>query len=132
MTYKVKGADLYLTLVEAIGPGPRYYRAWTSDRLNGEWKPIPEATTFEKPFAGINNVAFDDGVTPWTRDISHGELIRDGYDETLTIDPHNLQLLYQGRDPASGGRYELLPYRLGLLKLAAPMEVREGPESIDE
>lgn len=116
MTYKIKGSGLYLTLVEAIGPGPRYYRAWTAPRLDGEWTPVPEATTFVKPFAGINNVRFADGVNPWTKDVSHGELIREGYDETLTIDPNNLQLLYQGRDPSSGGPYELLPYRLGLLK----------------
>jgi hypothetical protein len=47
-------------------------------------------------------------------------MIRDGYDETMILDPNNLQLLFQGRDPASGGRYELLPYQLGLLKLSAP------------
>jgi len=116
MTYKIKGTGTYLTLVEAIGPA-RYYRAWTSDRLDGEWTPVPDANTFQKPFAGINNITFEDGVTPWTRDISHGELIRDGYDETLTIDPSNLQLLYQGRDPAVNTRYSLLPYRLGLLSL---------------
>jgi hypothetical protein len=116
MTYKIKGTDTYLTLVEAIGPA-RYYRAWTSDRLNGEWTPVPDANTWQTPFAGINNVTFEGGVTPWTRDISHGELIRDGYDETLTIDPNNLQLLYQGRDPAINGRYDQLPYRFGLLKL---------------
>jgi hypothetical protein len=52
-----------------------------------------------------------------TRDFSHGELIRDGYDETLTIDPSNLQILYQGRDPESRGQYHPLPYQLGLLKL---------------
>jgi enterochelin esterase-like enzyme len=116
MTYKIKGTDKYLTLVEGLGPS-RYYRAYISDRLNGEWTPIPGADTYEEPFAGINNVTFEDGVEPWTRDISHGELIRDGYDETLTIDPANLQMLFQGREPDSGGPYHGLPYRLGLLKL---------------
>jgi len=49
--------------------------------------------------------------------LCHGELIRDGHDETMTLDPNDLQLLYQGCDPASGGRYELLPYQLGFLTL---------------
>jgi len=106
----------YLTLVEAISPA-RYYRAWMSDSLYGVWTPISGATTWEKSFAGINNVTFEGGVTPWTRDFSHGELIRDGYDETMTIDPNHLQLLYKGRDPESNGNYSLLPYRLALLKL---------------
>jgi hypothetical protein len=114
MTYKIKGTDMYLTLVEGLGPS-RYYRAFTSDRLDGEWTPVAQADTYPSPFAGINNVTFAEGVEPWTRDISHGELIRDGYDQTLTIDPKNLQMLYQGRDPASGGPYHSLPYRLGLL-----------------
>ena len=54
---------------------------------------MPNATTFEQPFAGINNVKFADGVKPGPTDISHGELIRDGYDETPTVDLNNLQLL---------------------------------------
>ncbi len=116
ITYKIKGTDTYLTLIEALSPA-RYYRAWTSNDLNGEWTPVPGADTWETPFAGINNVTFADGVEPWTRDISHGELIRDGYDEKMILDPNNLQLLYQGRDPTSRGNYSLLPYRLALLTL---------------
>jgi len=121
MTYKIKGMDKYLTLVEALSPA-RYYRAFVADRLDGEWTPLPEANTFEQPFAGINNVTFEEGVEPWTRDISHGELVRDGYDETMTIDPQNLQLLFQGRDPASRGNYSQLPYQLGLLKFRRSSE----------
>jgi hypothetical protein len=116
MTYKIKGTGTYLTLIEAMSPD-RYYRAFTSDRLDGKWTPLPEADTYQKPFAGIKNVAFEECVAAWTKDISHGELIRDGYDETMTIDPKNLQMLYQGRDPAIRVNYGLLPYRLGLLKL---------------
>jgi hypothetical protein len=114
ITYKIKGTDTYLTLIEALSPA-RYYRAWTSDRLDGEWTPVPGADSWQTPFAGINNVTFEDGVEPWTKDISHGEMIRDGYDEKMILDPNNLQLLYQGRDPNLNTRYNLLPYRLGLL-----------------
>lgn len=114
ITYKIKGSDSYLTLVEAMSPA-RYYRAWISDRLDGEWTPVPNADRWKAPFAGINNVTFQEGVAPWTRDISHGELLRDGYDERMVIDPNNLRFLFQGRAQDSGGRYELLPYQLGLL-----------------
>ncbi len=119
MTYKIKGTNTYLTIIEALSPA-RYYRAWISNDLNGEWKPLPGADSWETPFAGINNVTFEDGVEPWTRDISHGELLRDNYDETPTIDPANLRFLFQGRDPKSSDRYELLPYQLGLLTLERP------------
>jgi len=100
---------------EAANAKP-YYRAFTADRLDGKWTPLPEADTYRTPFAGINNVTFEEGVAPWTRDISHGELLRDGYDETMTIELNNLRMLYQGRDPAIRADYGRLPYRLGLLK----------------
>ncbi|MGK4008977.1 non-reducing end alpha-L-arabinofuranosidase family hydrolase [Sorangium sp. So ce1036] len=114
-TYKIKGMDKYLTLVEAIGPtGARFYRAFTADRLDGAWTPL--ADTWNAPFAGQNNVTYAPGVADWSDDISHGELLRDGNDETATIDTCNLQFLYQGRNPSSGGEYSQLPYRLGLLR----------------
>jgi hypothetical protein len=118
-TYHVGGRDQYLTMIEAFGPtGHRYYRSFVADNLEGEWTPL--ADTWTNPFAGINNVTFDDGVT-WTNDVSHGELLRDGYDETLTIDPGNLGFLYQGVDPTmTGVAYSQLPYRLALLTLVQP------------
>lgn len=121
MTYRIKGTRTYLTLIEAMGPD-RYYRAFTADRLDGKWTPLPGADSYRKPFAGIHNVTFEPGVSPWTKDISHGELLRDGCDETMTIDPANLQLLYQGRDPSIRAEYGRLPYRLGLLKLERARE----------
>jgi len=56
-------------------------------------------------------------VTAWTTDISHGEMLRDGYDQTLTIDPANLQFLYQGVSPSAHGLdYAKLPWQLGLIR----------------
>ncbi len=119
--YRIKGTGKYLALIEAFSSESderRFYKGFIADRLDGEWTPL--ADTWENPFAGISNVRFDTGVKPWTVDISHGELLRENYDETPTIDPANLQLLYQGRDPASSDvkDYSQRPYRLGLLKLA--------------
>ena len=125
MTYKIKGTDTYLTIIEALNPA-RFYRAWISNDLNGEWTPVPGADSWETPFAGINNVTFEAGVEAWTRDISHGELLCTNVDETPTIDFENLQFLFQGRDPDSGGNYSLLPYRLGLLTLERPETGDEG------
>ncbi len=114
-TYNLKGLNQYLTINEAIdSSGRRYFRSFVANQLNGDWTPDPNANTSAQPFAGINNVTFDAGVTPWTTDISHGEMIRVGYDETLTIDPTNLQFLYQGTSshPSS---YIQIPWQLGLL-----------------
>jgi Glycosyl hydrolase family 62 len=67
------------------------------------------------PFAGTQNVTFDG--TAWTKDISHGEMVRAGYDESLTIDACNMRVLFQGFDSTAetGGNYNKIPWKLGLL-----------------
>lgn len=112
-TYRLEGLDKYLTIVEENGR--RYYKAYLANRLDGPWTPI--ADTAERPFAGWTNIRPARGVEPWTDNISHGELIRDGYDQTLTVDPHDLRFVFQGMldKDKSGKSYGQFQWRIGML-----------------
>jgi Glycosyl hydrolase family 62/Cellulose binding domain len=113
--YKVAGSNQYLLIVEAIGSdGRRYFTSYTSNAINGTWTPL--ASTEANPFARSANVTFSG--TAWTKDFSSGEMIRSGYDQTLTINPCTMQYLYQGLDPSATGSYNSLPWRIGLLTQA--------------
>jgi hypothetical protein len=60
----------------------------------------------------------DNGGLSYSVSLDDRQVVRSSRDdETPTIDPNNLQLLVQGRDPAINASYSQLPYRLGLLRL---------------
>ena len=112
-TYKLKGLNKYLTIIEENGR--RYYKAYLADRLDGKWTPV--ADTADKPFAGWKNIRPAAGVQPWTDNVSHGELIRDGNDQTMTVDPGKLRFVFQGMlDSEKAGKgYGGFSWRIGML-----------------
>jgi hypothetical protein len=121
-TYKLRGLDKYLTVVEAQGGhGWRYFKAYLADRLDGEWTPL--AATKEKSFASMANT--QPVGKRWTDCISHGELLRAGFDEQLEVDPTNLRFVFQGvMDRERAGKpYGQIPWRLGMLQ---PVRSGEG------
>lgn len=113
-TYKLKGTNEYVTLIEAQGGGRRYYKAYRAVRLEGPW--TPWADTIDRPFAGTANV---EQGKPWTTSFSHGELVRTGIDESLEVDPAHLRFVFQGASDAEyrGQGYGGIPWRLGILEM---------------
>jgi endo-1,4-beta-xylanase len=113
--YKVQGSDRYLALIEAFDSTSnwrRYFRSWTATSLEGPWLPLQDSGS--TPFAGTTNVTFPSPA--WAKDISHGESVRAGHDQTLQLDACNLQFLYQAYDASvEYGNYNAIPWRLGLL-----------------
>lgn len=62
-------------------------------------------------------MTFEEGVAAWTGQVSHGEMVRDGNDERMILDPNNLMFRYQGISNADNrGDYGRLAYKLGLLR----------------
>jgi hypothetical protein len=112
-TYKLKGMNKYLTIVEAQDLSRRYYKAYISGSLNGGWDEL--ATSKIKLFAAKSNIK--DSADHWADSISHGELLRAGYDQRMEVDPQRIRFLFQGvSDELKAGKaYGQIPWRLGLL-----------------
>ena len=121
-TYRLLGAGKYLTVIEAQhGHGWRYYKSYLADRLDGEW--VPLAAEKDLAFASMLNVKHP--VDRWTDVISHGELLRTGFDERLEVDPQGLRMVFQGvlENERQGKQYGDIPWRLGLLeRITSPVD----------
>ncbi|MGD1893459.1 MAG: non-reducing end alpha-L-arabinofuranosidase family hydrolase [Cyclobacteriaceae bacterium] len=114
--YRLTDTDstLYLNLIEArLSEDRRYFKAYTASRLDGEWQPL--AADSAQAYAAMNNVQQAD--SEWTNSISHGELIRAGYDEYLEAQS-DAPFIFQGvlHQDRQGKPYGQIPWDLGLLE----------------
>ncbi|HVJ81002.1 MAG TPA: non-reducing end alpha-L-arabinofuranosidase family hydrolase [Planctomycetia bacterium] len=120
--YKVKGSTRFFAMIEAEDKqrgNARYYKAYAADKLDGKWRPLADSR--ENPFASRANLAAAGGET-WSDSVSHGELLRTGFDERLEVDPVDVKFLYQGVSDTDrrGKAYGEIPWKLGILELAPP------------
>ena len=109
--YRIQGAaERYEMLFELADGRLRKYGLATAGALSGPWR------TETAEFAAGSQLSFESGMPAWTSEVSHGELLRAGYDERLEVAAHPVRFLIQGMPAAQHeGDYPALPWRLGLL-----------------
>ncbi len=120
--YAVQGSrPLYVMLYEKQQDGLRRFGLARATSPAGPW------TVAEASFASGGQLVYLPGRERWTDEVSHGELLRAGYDQRLEISPDQWEFLVQGMPAAEHrGDYPLLPWRLGLLRSpgGVPAEIR--------
>jgi hypothetical protein len=119
--YSVRGSRPgYVMLFEQVMPDEqnggesRYFGMARAARLAGPW------TVSEERFASGAQLAYSAGQAHWTDEVSHGELLRSGWDERLEAPAERWEFLVQGLTRKQHhGEYPLLPWRLGLITAKA-------------
>ena len=112
--YQAQGLGQYHMLYETLVPGTQKLRRFglaTAEHLMGPWKRVSD------DFATRQQLVFPPGSLRWTDEVSHGELIRVGYDQQLVYDPQDTTFLIQGLlTDEHRGLYPGLRWKLGLLQ----------------
>ena len=79
--------------------------------LGGPWRDVT------RDYATGAMLRFPEGVSRWTGEVSHGEMLRVGYDHRLEYDVRESRFLIQGmREEAHTGEYSELTWRLGVIE----------------
>jgi hypothetical protein len=112
--YKVQGRDQYQMIYELNGQGTRSFGLAKASHPGGPWEKVMDV------YATGTQLVFERGATRWTDMISHGEMIRSGYDQRLEYDANAPVMLIQGRLNDRGDTpYADLAWSLGLLRRSA-------------
>ncbi len=110
--YRANGSPAnYKMLFESSQNGLRHYGLAEAAALGGPWKVVTP------DFADGAQLLYSPGAEVWTNEVSHGELIRSGYDETLEVNWRKIEFLIQGMPAAlHKGEYTALPWSLGVIR----------------
>ncbi len=106
--YKSLADGKYYLLIEDMKDG-RYYELWTSSNAGGPWTKVAEKWAWRGNITKYN-------ADKWTTNVSHGELIRAGYNQKLEInDINKVDFLIQGTTDMSP-EYQKIIWDLGLIR----------------
>ncbi len=105
--YKCLADGQYYLLIEDMKDG-RYYELWTSSSAGGPWTQVSEK------WAWRGNLKYNSDK--WTTNVSHGELVRAGYNQKLEInDINKVDFLIQGTTNTNL-EYQQIIWDLGLIR----------------
>jgi hypothetical protein len=106
--YKSIADGKYYLLIEHMKDG-RYYELWQSSSAGGPWTQVAEKWAWRGNLKKYN-------ADKWTTNVSHGELVRAGYDQKLEInDINKVDFLIQGTTDMSP-QYQQIIWDLGLIR----------------
>jgi len=109
--YKVKDRSEYHMIYELNNKGIRSFGLARATHPEGPWNKVTDhyATGKQLVPVGTNGI--------WTEMVSHGEVIRSGYNEQMEYNPKACRWLFQGiLEKENKGPYELLPWKIGIMK----------------
>lgn len=112
--YQAAGTEKkYILLFETQEGDLRSFGLAEAGSLDGPWREV------ERRFAPGAGLSFT--AERWTAEVSHGELIRSGYDERLEADARHFRFLIQGLPAGEHrGPYPELRWRLGVISAELP------------
>ena len=109
--YKVKGRSEYHMIYELNEQGVRSFGLARASRLAGPWQKVTDA------YATAAQLLYEPDQVRWTDMVSHGEMLRSGYDQRLEYDAAAPVMLIQGRlNKGAELPYPSLPWQLGLIE----------------
>jgi len=109
--YKVKGKTEFHMIYELNTDGIRSFGLAKSNKLDGGWIKVTD------DYATGTQLQYSRDTKVWTEMVSHGEMIRSGYDEKMEYNPENCRWLIQGILKSElTDDYPSLPWRLGVIE----------------
>ncbi|SFS10419.1 non-reducing end alpha-L-arabinofuranosidase family hydrolase, partial [Anaeromicropila populeti] len=119
--YKSNADGKYYLIMEDMKDG-RYFELWTSSGAGGPWTQVSEKWAWRGNLTKYN-------ADKWTTNVSHGELIRAGYNQKLEInDINKVDFLIQGTTDMSA-QYQQIIWDLGIIRNYTPSSATPTPTS---
>lgn len=100
-------------IYELNNDGIRSYGLAMANRLEGPWKRVTDR------YATVDQLDYVAHSDQWTGMVSHGEVIRTGYDQFMEYDPAGVRWIIQGimTDEMSAD-YPSLPWKHGIIRVS--------------